>query len=111
MPMRRAQAASRCSDVDLLAQLLPVDGARAADRQPPRSSSSAEDLVEQVVFDLLALDEPLGELRVALQPARRAASRDAARSVSSVAAMACDDDASSLRRMSAVRCRWRCGSA
>ena len=51
-------------DVDLLTQLLPVDGARRA-----RSLGFVrlrEDLVEQVVVDLLRLDEALGELRVVL---------------------------------------------
>ena len=51
-------------DVDLLAQLLPVDGARRA--LGLGFVRLREDLVEQVVLDLLRLDEPLGELRVVL---------------------------------------------
>ena len=51
-------------DVDLLAQLLPVDGdGRVLGFGFVRLR---EDLVEQVVLDLFRLDEPFGELSVVL---------------------------------------------
>ena len=71
----------------------------------------AEDLVEQVVFDLLSSrsGRSANSGSLCACSSRRASSR--VLSVSSVAAMASDDDASSLRRMRAVRWRWRCGRA
>ena len=51
-------------EVDLLAQLFPLDGARGG--RGLGFIWLRKDLVEQVVFEFLRLDERLGELRVVL---------------------------------------------
>ena len=109
MPIPRAQVGKLLKYLDLLAEFLRVDRARGSLRLG--FVGFCKNLVEQVVLNLFSLDQLFGELRVVLCADRRAESSSRMRNLSSVAAMACEDEARSLRRISAVKCRCRRGSA